>query len=171
MIIMIGAVLVTVAVMGWVFYLVIRRYLAHEQKQQMLQSSLNSRAETQRVITPIRLQAYERMALFLERIAPSSLILRCYTPGMDKNLLQGVMTKNVRDEWEHNLSQQIYLTSEAWERIRIAKDEVINMINTSAVALPEDADPQRLAANIFAAQDQCDLTSALEYLKKELREL
>ena len=158
----IAAIILTLVVMGWIFYKLFKTYFDNQQKALLLQMKRDERAETLKVITPIRLQAYERMA-------PDSLILRCYQPGMDLKLLQGVMTKNIRDEWEHNLSQQIYLTSESWSRIREAKDEMINTINSSAVSLAPDADPTTLAATIFAAQQsQSSRDEAIEFLKNEL---
>ena len=99
----------------------------------MLQMKIDEHKESLKVVTPIRLQAYERMALYLERISPNSLILRTFRPGMDIKALQTAMTKSIRDEWEHNLSQQVYLTTESWNRIREAKEEMINLINGSAV--------------------------------------
>ena len=113
------------------------------------------------------------MALFLERIAPESLVLRCYQPGMDTKLLQGVMTKTIRDEWEHNLSQQVYISSEAWARVRKAKDEMIGVINSAAITIPADADPTRLAGTIFAtvAEGKQPTAAALEFLKQEMRDL
>ncbi len=166
------AVLATLALAGWIFYLLVKRYFDNQQKQQLLQIKMDERKETLRAVTPIRLQAYERMALFLERIAPGSLVLRCWQPGMDLKLLQGVMTKNIRDEWEHNLSQQVYITPALWTRIREAKDEMINLVNSSAVSLTEETDPTRLAASIFASAAQhspCDV--ALEALSDEVHEL
>lgn len=166
------AVLATLALAGWIFYLLVKRYFDNQQKEQLLQMKIDERRETLKVATPIRLQAYERMALFLERIAPGSLVLRCYQPGMDLKLLQGVMTKNIRDEWEHNLSQQVYLSPALWARIREAKDEMVNLVNSSAVSLTDEADPTRLAATIFASAAQhspCD--DALEAMHQEINEL
>lgn len=169
---MILAVVAAVAVTGWLFYLLVKRYFDNQQKERLLQMKIDERRETLKVVTPIRLQAYERMALFLERISPDSLVLRCYQPGMDLKLLQGVMTKNIRDEWEHNLSQQVYLDPATWARIREAKDEMVNLVNSSAVTLTDTDDPTRLAASIFAsAAHQRPTDSALEALKKEINEL
>ena len=166
------AILATLALTGLIFYLLVKRYFDNQQKQRLLQMKLDERRETLRTVTPIRLQAYERMALFLERISPDSLVLRCYQPGMDLKLLQGVMTKNIRDEWEHNLSQQVYLSPELWASIREAKDEMINLVNSSAVSLTDTADPTRLAATIFAsAADRSPVDSALDTMHNELKEL
>ena len=164
--------LAAVAVTGWIVYLLVKRYFDNQQKERLLQIKMDERSEALRVVTPIRLQAYERMALFLERISPNSLVLRCYQPGMDLRLLQGVMTKNIRDEWEHNLSQQVYLSPELWARIREAKDEMINLVNSAAVSLPDTTDPTRLAAAIFAsAADHSPVESALTAMHNELHEL
>ena len=169
---MIIAVVAAVAVTGWLFYLLVERYFDNQQKERLLQMKIDERRETLKVVTPIRLQAYERMALFLERISPDSLVLRCYQPGMDLKLLQGVMTKNIRDEWEHNLSQQVYLSPELWTAVREAKDEMINLVNSAAVSLPDEKDPTRLAASIFAsAATRMPAENALEALHKELKEL
>jgi hypothetical protein len=166
------AVLATLALAGWIFYLLVKRYFDNQQKERLLQMKIDERRETLKVVPPIRLQAYERMALFLERISPDSLVLRCYQPGMDLKLLQGVMTKNIRDEWEHNLSQQVYLDPATWARIREAKDEMINLVNSSAVTLTDTDDPTRLAASIFASAAQhLPTDKALEELHKEINEL
>ena len=171
-IILVVAVLAAVAVTGWIVYLLVKRYFDNRQKERLLQMKLDERSETLKVVTPIRLQAYERMALFLERIAPSSLVLRCWQPGMDLKLLQGVMTKNIRDEWEHNLSQQVYLSPGLWARIREAKDEMVNLVNSAAVSLPDTSDPTRLAAAIFAsAATHAPVDGALDAMHKELHEL
>ena len=91
---------------------------------------------------------------------------------MDLRLLQGVMTKNIRDEWEHNLSQQVYLSPELWARIREAKDEMVNLVNSAAVTLADTTDPTRLAAGIFASAAQHSPTGvALEAMHKEINEL
>ena len=160
------------ALAGLFFYLLAKRFFDNQQKQQLLQMKIDERRETLKTVTPIRLQAYERVALFLERISPNSLVLRCYQPGMDLHLLQGVMTKNIRDEWEHNLSQQVYVSEELWAHVREAKDEMVNLINSSAVSLADTDDPTRLAATIFAsAADRMPTDEALTALHKELHEL
>lgn len=172
-VILVVSVLSSMVICGWIFYLISKRYFDNQQKIQMLQMRIDEHREAVKLVTPIRLQAYERMALYLERISPDSLVLRCYQPGMDAKLLQGVMTKTIRDEWEHNLSQQVYVSSEAWKRIRDAKDEMTGVINSAAITIPNDADPTRLASAIFCtvATDKVPTASALEFLKKEMREL
>ena len=171
-VIMLLSILATIAVVGWIFYRLVKQYFKNQQKQQLLQLERQNNGEVQRIVTPIRLQAYERIALFLERISPNSLVLRCYQPGMDLKLLQGVMTKNIRDEWEHNLSQQVYVSSNLWTHVREAKDEMINLVNSSAVQLADTTDPTRLAATIFASSaEHSPVESAISVLHKEIHQL
>ena len=171
-IIIITTALLSIAVTGFIFFKVVKTYFDNQQKMQMLQMKIDERKESLKVVTPIRLQAYERMALYLERISPNSLILRTFRPGMDIKSLQTAMTKAIRDEWEHNLSQQVYLTTESWNRIREAKEEMINLINGSAVKLSADADPTGLAGAIFesCAKSKIPTDEAIEFMKNEIQE-
>ena len=164
--------LLSVGVTGLIFYKVAQTYFDNQQKTQMLQMKIDEHKESLKVVTPIRLQAYERMALYLERISPNSLILRTFRPGMDIKALQTAMTKSIRDEWEHNLSQQVYLSAESWNRIREAKEEMINLINGSAVKLSADADPTSLAGAIFesCAKSKIPTDEAIEFMKNEIQE-
>ena len=97
-IVLVVTALLSVAVTGLIFYKVVVSYFDNQQKGQMLQMKIDEHKESLKVVTPIRLQAYERMALYLERISPNSLILRTFRPGMDIKALQVAMTKSIRDE-------------------------------------------------------------------------
>ena len=158
--------------MGFLFYQIVRRYFENEQKRALLELRQRQQEEALKSINPIRLQAYERMALFLERISPNSLVMRSYKPGMDLRQLQQEMTSSIRLEWEHNLSQQVYLSSECWSRIRNAKDEMINLINATASRMAQDADPVGLAGAIFesVALSKVPTDEALECLRDEIQE-
>lgn len=170
-IIVLATSLLSILLCGLLFYLIVRKYFNNEQKVRLLDMKIEEHKESLRVVSPIRLQAYERMALFLERISPDSLVLRCYIPGMDMKSLQSAMTKSIRDEWEHNLSQQVYISSDVWRSIRNAKDEMINIVNSSAASLNESASPTDLAGQVFATVTKNDLPTeaALEALKSEIK--
>ena len=158
------ACLLSSGVMGIFAYFVIKRFVDNEQKKALVELRKAQSLETLKVVNPIRLQAYERLALFLERISPNSLVLRCYQPGMD-------LTKNIRDEFEHNLSQQIYVSSEAWSRVKGAKEEMINVINSAAVKMEGTTDISNLVGVVFESiAKQNPIDSALEFLKNEIRQ-
>lgn len=126
----------------------------------------------QKLITPIKLQAYERIALFLERIALNNLIVRVYKPGMSARLLQAELLKAIRSEFEHNLSQQIYLSNDSWNATKTAKEEIIKVINIASSKVSDEANGTDLSKVIFeliTKVDKLPTEYALELLKMEIR--
>ena len=81
---------------------------------------------------PLRLQAYERMAIFLERISPSKLITRVRPTSSDKESYEELLVANIEQEFEHNLSQQIYITDDCWNIICAAKNATIQLIRKAS---------------------------------------
>ncbi len=122
----------------------------------------------------IRLQAYERMTLFLERISPSQLIPRLNNPDYSAGFFQQVLIQEIRNEFGHNLSQQIYLSSEAWLLIKQALEESILLINNSVMALEPNAEGVDLAKKILNNVREHSINpteNAIEFLKEEVRGL
>lgn len=153
-----------------VIYFLMKSFFSHELKKRLMDSKI----ENMKLTTPIRLQAYERMALYLERISPNSLIFRVSQHGLSAQQLQSLLVQTIRDEFEHNLSQQVYVSSQAWELLKTAKEETIKLINAQANALPEDAIGNDLSRAIFEYCIQYNILpsdKALKYLKREVREL
>ena len=151
-------------------YLVMRSFL--ESEKWKMESK--SRAEWDKSLISLRLQAYERMVLYLERIAPANLILRVSRPEMDAEQLQSVMVRTIREEFDHNLSQQLYLSDEGWEHIKKAKEDMIRLINTAGMRLDLHAPSHELATELFdTLQNAKDLPveKAVYFLKKEFREM
>ena len=130
------------------------------------------KGEDKKLITPIRLQAYERLALYLERISPQSSIFRVQKPGQTALQLQSTLLKNIRDEFEHNLSQQLYVSSEVWSMVKTSKEEIVKLINTAAAEVNPDSPAYELSTKIFestAGHEKLPTDKALEMLKKEIR--
>lgn len=122
---------------------------------------------------PLRLQAYERMCLFLERISPAHLIPRMNNPNFSVGLLQQVLIQEIRNEFAHNLSQQIYMSDEAWLLIKKSVEESVLLINNSVLNLHEDAPGVELAKQILGnahAHGIDPVGDALQYLKDEIRQ-
>ncbi len=90
-------------------------------------------------IIPMRLQAYERAILFMERISPENLLLRI--DGRDKPvaIFHKQLTMEIRAEFEHNVTQQLYIDAESWAAVVRAKEQTIALINQIARSLPQDA--------------------------------
>lgn len=88
---------------------------------------------------PLQLAAYERLVILADRIAIPNLISRTSQPGLSKTQMQQLLTQTIRQEFDHNLSQQIYVSADAWEGVRNLKDQNIHLINQVASVLPAEA--------------------------------
>lgn len=149
---------------------VLRTMLKKDSENRRLQLAL----QNQKLITPIRLQAYERIILFLERISPNSIIMRLQTPNMTVQQLHKEMLILIRSEFEHNLSQQLYVSIDAWEQVKIAKEKMIKLINSAAQELPPDDNAIRLSQVIFEKlieEEISPLQQAINYIKEEIKVL
>jgi hypothetical protein len=125
------------------------------------------------VISPLRIQAYERMILFLERISPSNLVMRVHHSGLTAHELHAELIKTIRAEYDHNLSQQVYLSLGAWEMIRTAKEETAKIINITAEKTPASATGLDLGQGVISISSQIKKLPtdvAIEYLKEEFAE-
>lgn len=152
-------------------YFLLTRYMNRDANVKALELKMKRDHE----ITILRLQAYERLALFLERINPAAIISRVRTPDMLASELQYAIVKNIREEYEHNLSQQVYVSGNAWSLISASKDEIAKTINLIGTQLPPEASAGQLINAIFtgisATNSPLPTEHALEYLKAECREL
>ncbi len=148
-----------------------RKFIENEQKKTLLEIQKIQESELRKVVTPIQLQAYERLVLFLERITPNNLVLRCFQPNMTTQLLKDVMIRNIRDEFEHNLSQQLYISNQAWVYIKNAKEDMINTINSIQSKEGETLTPTAFAGKLFEllAGRESQIELAQDFLKSEIQ--
>ncbi len=131
-------------------------------------------SKNQQLITPIRLQAYERLALLLERISPESLIMRVSKPNMTAKQLQSELLSTIRSEFDHNVSQQIYVTPQVWEIIKNSRAKLTQLINSAASRVKPDAPAINLSKLILEDlmnQEKSPMSIALEALKNEVKML
>lgn len=141
-------------------------------KQENLKRQLAMLEEKQKVSMPIRMQAYERIVLLLERISPANLVMRVHKPNMSVKQFQQLLAQNVRDEFDHNLSQQLYVSLEAWEKVKGAREEMLRQINTTAAKLPQDARSTDLSQKLLEMSvDKSATRMALDYVKNEARKV
>ncbi|MEO6904491.1 MAG: hypothetical protein ABI315_15275 [Bacteroidia bacterium] len=147
-------------------YYLVKNFLDHDSRKKVLDLKLSN----QTLITPIRLQAYERVVLFLERINPSSMVMRLNKTGSVVNF-QSELLKTVRAEFEHNLSQQIYISNKAWEATVKAKEETIKIINIASTKVNEESSAMDLAESILAVTSQLTTLPtkvAIDFIKNEI---
>jgi len=149
--------------------LIIIRYWFSMNKQP---STLHPKGEEQQIILPLRLQAYERVILFLERIAPNNLIMRLNKPEMSSVQLQAALVKVIREEFEYNLSQQLYISSKSWEMVKNAKEETIKLINIASGKIPVTASSGELIKIILDLSletESLPVNIAIDEIKKEVQ--
>jgi hypothetical protein len=150
-------------------YFIIKAFLDREYKNKMM----DLRMQNQQTITPIRLQAYERMVLFLERISITQLVSRVHKSGMSARLLQSELVKTIRNEYDHNLSQQVYITQQTWNSIKTAKEETIRAINIASTKVSDDAaglDLVNVLFDLVTKVEKLPTDIALEQLKLEAKQ-
>jgi hypothetical protein len=130
--------------------------------------------QNSRTVIPIRLQAYERIILFLERISMESLLMRSNTAGMTSSQLHSVLLNTIRSEFEHNLSQQIYISPQAWEVVINARSNAIKIINTEVGNIPPTAsgvDLSRQLLERIMEMDKEPTKVAIEFIKNEISKI
>jgi hypothetical protein len=137
-------------------------------------SVIPPKGEEQKIILPLRLQAYERIILFLERIAPNNLIMRLNKPEMTSVQLQAALVKAIREEFEYNLSQQLYISSKAWEMVKNAKEETIKLINIASGKIPETTSSGeliRIILDLSLETESLPVNIAIDEIKKEVQKI
>lgn len=150
--------------------LIIKKFMDAEQRKQLYEV----RKENQKATTPLRLQAYERIVLFLERISPENLVLRVHKPGMSAKLLQANLIITIKTEFEHNVAQQIYISSSSWEVVKKVKEDIIRAINIAADNLDDNATGVELGQKLFEVMSKLEKSPthvAIGILKNEIRQL
>lgn len=152
-------------------YLIIKRFLDNEQKRREHEIKKNNQA----ALAPLRLQAYERVIIFLERMNPNSLVVRVNKKGMTAHQLHLELIKTVKSEYEHNLSQQIYMSSASWELVKNAKEEMLKLINISSTKVAHDMPGNDLAMMILEITSNLGKKLpgeiAIDYIKKEVNQI
>lgn len=150
-------------------YFILNSYLENDYQKKLLEMKMNNQGN----VTPLRLQAYERLTLFIERISPQSIIMRTHETGMSARELQTNMLQDIRAEFDHNVSQQIFVTPQTWTMIKAVKEETINMINYAASNLPAQATGIDLSKAIFeniASSDRNPHQVALAMIRTEVQQ-
>ena len=169
-------IIVVVITMIFGFWLIQHSQFKNEERKRLWEL----KRESQKTISPIRMRAYERLSLLLERTTPEHMIfdLRAKQPDalstwtvlqMQQHLLQ-----TIRIEFEHNLSQQVYVSEELWTLVLNARDQMAAFIIAIGNQLPKDATAQMYATTLITAYTSNGLTptdKAMDELKREAKEL
>ncbi len=156
------------AVTGYTTYYFLNRFYRYEEKKQLL----IAKADLKKHALPIRLQAYERLALFLERISPAKLVQNIKPASDDKNQYELSLIFQIESEYEHNLSQQIYVSNQCWEMITTSKNATMLFIKqTSENDNIKTAYDLQKALIERSAKDELPTSVGLAYIRNEVTDL
>jgi len=147
-------------------YFMMKQYL----KQQYDLTAMQMRREQYDTTLPLKLQAYERLAMFCERISADNLAYRLSNSSSDAGSLSRAMMIAIQQEWEHNLSQQIYVSDKLWEIISLAKQNMQALVTSAADAVGDDAPASTYVSklmSIVGSQQLDPLVQARKGLKEE----
>lgn len=151
-------------IVAGIAYYFFQMFFTNENKRR----SFQIQREFQKDILPLRLQAYERLALFLERINPSKILLRVAPYNDNANDYESLLVHTIEQEFEHNLSQQIYVSDDCWTIVNTAKNTTIQLIRKSNM---NNDNAQKLREDILSkmVDVQPPTHIALGFLKEEVK--
>jgi hypothetical protein len=130
--------------------------------------------ENAKFFLPHRVEAYQRIILFMERISPNSLVMRKFENSMQAKQLQGELLSTIRNEFEHNIAQQIFISPQGWKMVKESKEEIIKIINLASSQIDENGNALELSQKIFEIATQLEkLPTEItnEFLINELQKL
>lgn len=139
-------------------YFILRQYL----KAQYDLKAIELKAKYSKEAIPLKLQAYERLLLFCERISLPNLIFRLKTNAMSNIELKNAMVISVQKEFEHNMAQQLYVSNKLWDILTLAKNDIITQINNTAKSVEPSNNASELASimlNINEANNPIKLST------------
>lgn len=150
-------------------FISVRSYKLREWELR-LKAKAEIRVATMKMVVPLRIQACERLLLFLERSQLPVLVKSVYVPGMTKESFHLSLLQRVEDEFEHNMAQQLYVSPGVWETVQRAKEELVSQINTTFDKTASDTEVAMIAQALVALPNPF-VDQAVAALKKEFNEI
>lgn len=135
-----------------------------------LRARSEMRIATSKMVTPLKIQACERLLLFLERSQLPVLVKRVFAPGLDQSAFHIALLQSVENEFEHNMAQQLYVSNTTWEAVQRAKEELVGQINAT-FDKAESGTEVALIAQAMVALPNPFVEQAITLLKKEFNEI
>jgi len=146
-------------------YYTLKTYLDAHYRDQVQRM----KAEALKITLPVRLQAYERLILLCDRLAIPNLLLRIRSANMSVGDLRAALMIAVAQEFDHNTSQQLYISDTLWQILSLAKADTLGLITKAAEGLDNDAPDEKLINNIFSLLDQIGGVTALQKAQNAIR--
>lgn len=162
---------IPVSIFSWTALTMWKKYLEYIFKKHEVGQVLRTKNAAFKTILPLKIQSYERIVLFLERIAPENLIIRVHEHNMTAKQLHKKLIDCIQQEYEHNLAQQVYVSIKGWEVTRTAKDDTLHIVNLGINNLHDKATGLELSREIFQTLSKLGKSPsapAIDALKREL---
>jgi hypothetical protein len=140
-------------------------------KQQERKWAFTLKQDNNKALAALRITAYERLTVMLERIVPQALVMRHNTGGLSAQSLQLDLVRAVREEFEHNVSLQIYVSPECWERVVAAKEETAQLIKIAFTRLPAGHSALELSGEILRIEAEVGnpaIRNAIQAIRLEM---
>ncbi|GAB4255035.1 MAG: hypothetical protein Kow0027_21500 [Saprospiraceae bacterium] len=162
--------IVKITVPALIVYFTAYHLLSKFLESKYHQKSLELKQDSKKQTLPMRMNAYERLALLCERISIPNLVLRLRGSSKTAQDLRMAMLMTIQQEFEYNLTQQVYVSQKLWEIIKTARDNTVNLVEELAKQVPPDAPSRDLAALLLKHLQQhpdLSLETALAAIRKE----
>lgn len=124
-------------------------FLKKQGEKEIRYLQMEIKKERQSHFLPMRVDAYQRATLLMERIHPGSLVMRLHNPGEPARKLQSDILQAIREEYDHNVSQQLFISPKTWDMVRNSKEETIKIINIAGNQMQPTSTATDLAGKIF----------------------
>lgn len=157
-------------------YFLLKKFLEEQRNIALIQAKSQDKTTSNSAPTMLatRLQAYERLVLFLERIEPNQMVPRVLRAGMSAAQFRQELQRTVRDEFEHNLTQQIYVSDGAWNKLIESRNAVNQLIELTAKNVDENATAMQFGTGLFEILSNAGISpteEAIKALKAEAHQL
>ena len=136
----------------WVAFYLVKPYLDRDEKIQLLEFKKAVSNQT----LPLKLQAYERLVLFIERVNPANMLIRLNGPAYNAHELYSLIVEDIRNEYQHNITQQVYVSARAWSVIKRVKEDTLGIVNNAIKNVPDTASGLELSKAILNSLSQLE---------------
>lgn len=149
-------------------------FLRRESAKEVRNAQITLKKNRDDFFLPNRVEAYQRIVLLMERIHPNSLVMRHHNPGLPAMAMQQTLLESIRQEYDHNIAQQLYISKSTWDLVKKSKDETIKVINMAGQQMEPTSTAMDLSSKIFELVGEIGTLPtevAVDALKEELQRL
>jgi len=163
---LISLLLIVILILGGAYFTA-ERIIRHKEREWAFQL----KSDRNKAFAPLKISACERLIVMLERITPTPLVMRQRISGSTAALLQLELMKAIREEFEHNVSLQMYVSEECWSAVKHAKDETTELLKIAFTKVRPESQAIEFSNEIFkleAATGNAAIREAIKAIRADL---